>query len=64
MKTKRSTTVAMAAAFVAAMALGEAAQAVDCVGIGGVDAAGDCTLSVAFVCVANTNVVIPGDLTI
>ena len=64
MKTKRSTMVAMAAAFAAAMAMGEAAQAVDCVGIGGVDAAGDCTLSQVFVCAGNTTVDIPGNLTI
>ena len=64
MKTKRSTMVAMTAAFAAALAMGEAAQALDCADIGGKPSGADCTLSVEFVCAGNTQVDIPGDLTI
>ena len=53
------------AAFVAALALGQAAQAEDCTDIGGMDDGnGNCTLSVEYVCTGNVNIMIPGDLTI
>ena len=54
----------MLAVFVAALALGEAAQADTCEDISGTDVAGDCTLSLVYNCDEDTNVVIPGDLTI
>ncbi len=64
MKTKRSTMVAMTAAFAAAMAMGEAAQALDCKDIGGVPSGDDCTLSQEYECTGNTQIDIVGSLAI
>ncbi len=56
---------AMLAAFVGALALGEAAQAqLNCTDISGTPSGDNCTLDVPFECSGNTHIVIPGDLTI